>query len=110
MARKPVPQAPATEPVVEATPSLSYELTPIALLQRSPTTRDEVAVRDEVRKQLRAVEDAVVDFAAAKRAEGFDLDEAFALYSLELPLFFAYERDGGRIRARYGFKIIERAE
>ncbi|WP_427145209.1 hypothetical protein [Rhizobium pisi] len=110
MARKPTTPAPAVEPVVEATPALSYELTPIALLQRSPTTRDEVALRDEVRKQLRAVEDAVADFAAAKRAEGFELDEAFQLFSLELPLFFAYERDGSRIRARYGFRIIERAE
>jgi hypothetical protein len=89
---------------------LSYELTPVALLQRTPRTRDEVALRDEVRKQLRAVEDAVVDFAAAKRAEGFSLDEAFALYSIELPLVFAYERDGSRVRARYGFRIIERSE
>lgn len=110
MARKPSTPAPAAGTVVEEVPVLSYELTPIALLQRSPTTRDEVAIRDEVRKQFRAVEDAVVDFAAAKRAQGFDLDEAFALYSLELPLFFAYERDGSRIRARYGFRIIERSE
>lgn len=110
MAKKPTIQAPAVDPVVEETPVLSYELTPIALLQRSPTTRDEVAIRDEVRKQLKAVEEAVVDFAAAKRAEGFDLSDAFQLFSLELPLFFAYERDGSRIRARYGFRIIERAE
>ncbi|MGN8152511.1 hypothetical protein ACTJK5_09580 [Agrobacterium sp. 22094] len=110
MARKPSTSAPAVVPVVEMMPVLSYEMAPISLLQRSPTSRDEVALRDEVRRQLRAVEDAVVDFAATKRAEGFDLDEAFQLFSLELPLFFAYERDGSRIRARYGFRIIERAE
>lgn len=110
MARKPVPQAPASEPAVNTEPSLSFELTPISLLQRSPTTREEVALRDEIRKQLRAVEDIVVDFAKAKKAEGFDLDEAFALYSLELPIFFAYSREGSRIRARYGCRIIERTE
>ncbi|MGO8083506.1 hypothetical protein [Rhizobium leguminosarum] len=110
MARKPSTPAPAIEPVVEAAPTLSYELTPISLLQRSPATRDEVAIRDEVRKQLRAVEDIVVDFAAAKAAEGFTLDDAFALYSLELPIFFAYSRDGSRLRARYGCRIIERSE
>lgn len=110
MARKPTTPAPAVEPVAETTPVLHYELTPIALLQRSPTTRDEVALRDEVRKQLKAVEDVVVDFAEAKRAEGFNLDDAFALYSLELPIFFAYSKDGSKIRARYGCRIIERSE
>lgn len=109
MAKKPAIPAPAADPVVEAAPALSYELTPISLLQQSPTTRDEVALRDEVRKQLRAVEDVVVDFVEAKRAEGFTLDEAFALYSLELPIFFAYAREGSRIRARYGCRIIERS-
>lgn len=110
MARKTTPPAPNPELAVDPAPALSYQMTPIALLQRSPTTRDEVALRDEVRKQLRAVEDVVVDFAAAKAAEGFTLDDAFALYSLELPLFFAYQRVGSRIRARYGCRIIERSE
>jgi hypothetical protein len=110
MARKSGAQAPNADPVVESTPPLSYELTPVALLQRTPRTRDEVALRDEVRKQLTAVESAVVDFVAAKNSEGFSLDEAFALFSLELPLCFAYERDGGRVRPRYGFRIFERAE
>jgi hypothetical protein len=50
MAKKPTTQPPAVDQdVVKAAP-LEYELTPIALLQRSPTTRDEVAIRDEVRK------------------------------------------------------------
>lgn len=108
MARKPAPPSSQPEAVVEPAPVLSYEVTPIALLQRTARTRDEVALRDEIRKQLGAVEDAVVDFAVAKQREGFHLDEAFALYSLELPLFFAYEQDGSRIRARYGFRIVER--
>ncbi|NKQ73429.1 hypothetical protein C3Y89_24310 [Rhizobium sp. UPM1132] len=110
MARRPTPPPPTPVPLTEPAPSLSYELTPISLLQRSPTTRDEVALRDEVRKQFAAVENAVVNFAAAKRAEGFDLDEAFSLSSLELPLFFAFQRDGSRIRAWHGFRIIERSE
>lgn len=110
MPRKPTNPAPDAEPVAQTGPALSYELTPISLLQRSPTTRNEVALRDEVRKQLRAVEDVVVDFAAAKAAEGFTLDDAFALYSLELPIFFAYSKDGSKIRARYGCRIIERSE
>ncbi|NKQ73421.1 hypothetical protein C3Y89_24270 [Rhizobium sp. UPM1132] len=49
-------------------------------------------------------------FVAAKNSEGVSLDEAFALFSLELPLCFEYERHGGRVRPRYGFRIIERAE
>ena len=110
MAKRPVIQAAEPEPVIVPAASLQYELTPIALLQKSPRTRDEVAIRDEVRKQLTAVENAVVDFVAAKSAEGFNLDDAFALFSLELPLCFAYERDGSRVRARYGFRIIERSE
>ncbi|MEF3134594.1 hypothetical protein OS035_24365 [Rhizobium sp. 268] len=110
MARKPTPPVPDVESPPKKAPALSYELMPISLLQRSPTTRDEVALRDEVRKQLRAVEDVVVDFAATKGAEGFTLDDAFALYSLELPIFFAYSREGSKIRARYGCRIIERSE
>ena len=111
MARKTTP-APATtpEPAAKPAPALLHELTPFASLQRSPKTREEIALRDEIRKQLGAVENAVVDFVAAKAGEGFDLDEAFQLFSLELPLFFAYERDGSRVRAKYGFRIIERAE
>ncbi|MGO7445150.1 hypothetical protein ACC668_10630 [Rhizobium ruizarguesonis] len=110
MARKATSPAPNPEPFADPAPALSYEMTPIALLQRAPRTRDEVAVRDEVRKQIAAIEDAVVDFVAVKQREGFSLDEAFALFSLELPLVFAYEKDRSRIRARYGFRIIERAE
>jgi len=110
MARKPSTPVTAPEPAAQPAPELSYELTPIAFVQRAPKTRDEFALRDEVRKQLLSVENAVVDFVATKQQEGFSLDEAFALYSLELPLLFAYECDGSRVRARYGFRIIERTE
>lgn len=111
VARKPTSApTPIPEPAAEPAPVLHHELTPFSALQRSPKTREEIAVRDEVRKQLAAVETAVVDFVAAKSAEGFSLDEAFQLFSLELPLCFAYSKDGSRVRPRYGFRIIERSE
>ncbi|MCB5202603.1 hypothetical protein LH464_08935 [Neorhizobium sp. T786] len=61
-----------------------------------------------MRKQLRALEDGFVDFAAAKAAEGFSLEDAFARYSLGLPLCFAYDTQWAKVRARYGFRIIEK--
>jgi hypothetical protein len=109
MAKRTTLTLPAPEPVVEA-PTYSYVTTPISTAAISPRTRDEIALRDAIRSQLLAVEAGVTEFVAEKTAEGFSLDNIFALYQLEMPIMFSYHVDGSRFRPRYGFRIVERAD
>ncbi|KQQ72450.1 hypothetical protein ASF70_13040 [Rhizobium sp. Leaf321] len=110
MAKRPTLTLPATEPVVVETPNYSYIPTPISTSAQSPKTRDEIAHRDAIRSQLAEVEAGVVEFVTEKTAEGFSMDDIFALYQLELPIVFSYHLDGTKLRARYGFQIVERAD
>ncbi|WP_370035967.1 hypothetical protein [Sinorhizobium fredii] len=75
----------------------------------TPRTRNDIAIRDAVRKALAETEATVADFVAGQMAEGFSLAEIDQLYVLELPLMLGYRVDGGRIRASYDSRIVERS-
>ena len=109
MAKRTATPTPVAEAVIEA-PVYSYVVTPISTAAQSPRTRDEIALRDAIRSQLAAVEAGVTDFVAEKTAKGFSLDDIFSLYQLEMPIMFSYRVDGGRLRSRYDYQIVERAD
>ncbi|MDX0532964.1 hypothetical protein GOL26_28785 [Sinorhizobium medicae] len=69
--RKPKP---AAEPVAvdEATieqPVIHYITNPVTVAHQTPRTRDEIALRNAVRKALSEVESLVADFVAEKKSE-----------------------------------------
>ncbi|MCS4092616.1 hypothetical protein [Rhizobium sp. BK176] len=88
---------------------MSYLANPVAVAHATPKTRDDIALRDAVRKALADTEAMVVEFVAGQTAEGFSLAEIDALYVLEPPLMLGYRVDGGRIRVSYDSRIVERS-
>ncbi len=88
---------------------MSYIANPVAVAHATPRTRDEIAIRDAVRKALAETEAMVAEFVAGQTAEGFSLAEIDQLYVVELPLMLRYRVDGGRIRVSYDSRIIERS-
>ena len=78
------------------------------MAHQTPKTRDDIAIRDAVRKELSDVETLVMDFVAEKKAERLsdaDIDELFVV---ELPIQLRYRNDGGRIRVSYEAAIVDR--
>ncbi|MDX1216284.1 hypothetical protein GOL99_12140 [Sinorhizobium medicae] len=106
--RKPTTAASVVE-VAPAQPAMTYLTNPVAVAHATPRTRDEIAIRDTVRKALAETEGMVAEFVAGQMAEGFSLADIDQLYALELPILFGYRVDGGRIRSSYDAQIIERA-
>lgn len=107
--RKPKPAEPivAADPVIEQ-PVIHYLPNPVTVAGMTPKTRDEIAVRDAVRKALSEVESLVADFVTEKKSERLsdaDIDE---LFCIELPLQLRYRNDGGRIRVSYEAAIVDR--
>lgn len=107
--RKPKSAEPAVvaEPPIEQ-PVIHYVPNPVAVAGQTPKTRDEIAIRDAVRKALSEVESLVADFVAEKKSERLsdaDIDE---LFCVELPLQLRYRNDGGRIRVSYEAAIVDR--
>jgi phosphosulfolactate phosphohydrolase-like enzyme len=96
------------EPASEQ-PAMTCIANPMAVAHATPRTRDEIAIRDAVRKGLADVENAIVAFVADKSTEGFTMAEINELYAVELPIFFGYRVENGRIRASYDGQIVERA-
>lgn len=110
-ARKPK-SSPAPSAVVETTteqPDICYLANPVSVAHQTPRTRDEIALKDAVRKALSDVEALIMDFVVEKRSERLsdaDIDELFAI---ELPIQLRYRNDNGRIRVSYEAAIVERA-
>ncbi|PDT81809.1 hypothetical protein [Sinorhizobium sp. BJ1] len=107
--RKQKPAEPAA--VVEVAPEqppVSYIANPVAVAHATPRTRDDIAIRDAVRKALAETEAMVGDFLDGQTAEGFSLTEIDQLYVLELPLMVGIRADNGRVRASYDARIIDR--
>lgn len=108
------PRKPKTaDPVVvadpaPAQPAIYYIANPVTVAGQTPRTRDEIAIRDAVRKALSEVETLIADFVTEKKSErltGADIDELFVL---ELPIQLRYRNVGGRIRVSYGAAIVDR--
>ncbi len=103
--------APAPAVVAETAierPNINYLPNPVTVSGMTPKTRDEIALRDAVRKALSEVEASVADFVAEKKAERLsdaDIDE---LFCIELPIQLRYRNDGGRIRVSYEAAIVDR--
>lgn len=93
---------------VSEQPPMTYLTNPVTVAGMTPKTRDDIAIRDAVRKALADVEVAVAEFVAEKTAEGFSLAEIDQLFVLELPLIMAIRSDNGRVRASYDARIIDR--
>lgn len=109
--RKQKPAAPAV--VVPdypplAQPVMTYITNPVTVVGMTPRTRDDIAIRDAVRKALVETEAMIGDFLAGQTAEGFSLAEIDQLYVLELPLMVGNRIDNGRVRASYDARIIDR--
>lgn len=107
--RKKTSPAPAVvvEPAAEQ-PEIHHIPNPVTVSGMTPKTRDEIAVRDAVRKALSEVEALVADFVAERKAERLsdaDIDE---LFCIELPIQLRYRNDGGRIRVSYEAAIVDR--
>lgn len=108
--RKPKPAEPeavVAVPTIEQ-PVIHYLANPVTVAGQTPRTRDEIAIRDAVRKALSAVETLVMDFIAEKKDERLsdaDIDELFVV---ELPLLLRYRNEGGRIRVSYEAAIVDR--
>lgn len=97
----------AAEPTIEQ-PVIHYLANPVTVAHATPRTRDEIAIRDAVRKALSEVESLVADFVTEKRSERLsdaDIDELFVV---ELPIQLRYRHDGGRIRVSYEAAIVDR--
>ncbi|MDX0165795.1 hypothetical protein GOC43_28860 [Sinorhizobium meliloti] len=105
--RKPTTAASVVE-VAPAQPAMTYLTNPVAVAHATPRTRDEIAIRDAVRKAFAETEGTVAEFVAGQMSEGFSLAEIDQLYVLELPLMLGYRVDGGRIRVQYDAQIVER--
>lgn len=105
---KPAPAAVVADPA-PAQPAMTYIANPVAVANATPRTRDEIAIRDAVRKALAETEAMVSEFVAGQMAEGFNVADIDQLYVLELPLLLGYRVDGGRIRASYDSRIVERS-
>ncbi len=107
------PRKKTTEPAVVAEPApeqpmIHYIANPITVSFMTPKTRDEIAIRDAVRKALTEVEVLIADFVAEKKEERLsdaDIDELFVV---ELPIQLRYRNDGGRIRVSYEAAIVDR--
>lgn len=114
MAKRPTPTPAAPEtaatPAAEPVPVLDWVLNPISRMSISPRTRDEIDIRDAIRREFVALEGKVVDFVAAKQAEGWSLPDLQEMYALQVPLLFGYSNEHGRIRASYDIQLIEPAE
>ncbi len=91
-------------------PAMTYITNPVTVARITPKTRDDIALRDAVRKALVETEEMVGYFLADQTAEGFSLAEIDALYVLELPLMLGYHVDGGRIRVSFNSRIVERQD
>ncbi|MGN8152711.1 hypothetical protein ACTJK5_10590 [Agrobacterium sp. 22094] len=103
---------PAPTAVVETAPEqpdICYLANPITVAHQTPRTREEIALRDAVRKALSDVEMLVMDFVAEKKSERLSDAEIDELFVVELPIQLRYRNDGGRIRVSYDAQIVERA-
>ncbi|MBY5775948.1 hypothetical protein HFN59_02265 [Rhizobium leguminosarum] len=108
--RKPKPTTAAAvipDPATEQ-PAMTNIANPVSVAGMTPRKRDDIAIRDAVRKALAETEAMVGDFIAGQTAEGFSLAEIDQLYVLELPLMRGYRVEGGRIRAQFDAQITER--
>ncbi|MDX0411607.1 hypothetical protein GOC69_12240 [Sinorhizobium medicae] len=99
--RKYKPDVPAdvSNPAPEQ-PAMTYIANPVSVAGMTPRARDDIAIRDAVRKVLAETEAMVGDFLAGQTAQGFSMGEIDQLYVLELPLMLGYRVDGGRIRVQ----------
>ncbi|GMB82751.1 hypothetical protein NN6n1_35340 [Shinella zoogloeoides] len=108
-ARKQKPaEAAASADHIPEQPVIHYLPNPVTVAAMTPRTRDEIAIRDAVRKALTEVETLVMDFVAEKKSERLsdaDIDELFVV---ELPIQLRYRNDGGRIRMSYEAAIVDR--
>ncbi len=108
--RKPKPaeaEAVVAEPTMEH-PVIHFIPNPVTVAHATPRTRDEIAIRDAVRKALSEVETLVMDFVTEKKSERLsdaDIDELFVV---ELPIQLRHRNDGGRIRVFYEAAIVDR--
>ncbi|MBX5111986.1 hypothetical protein HJB51_29075 [Rhizobium lentis] len=107
--RKQKPTTAAIPDTAPEQPAIRYLADPVTVAHATPKTRDEIAIRDAVRKALADTEARVAEFVAGQTAEGFSLAEIDQLYVLELPLMFGYRAEGGRIRVSYDSRIVERS-
>ncbi len=107
--RKPKPAEPAAvaETTVEQ-PVIHYLANPVTVAGQTPRTRDEIALRDAVRKALSEVETLVMDFVAEKKSERLSDTDIDELFVVELPIQLRYRNDGGRIRVSYEAAIVDR--
>lgn len=104
---KPAPEIPVADPVIEQ-PVIHYITNPVTVAGQPPRTRDEIALRDAVRKALSEVESLVADFVTEKKSERLsdaDIDELFVV---ELLIQLRYRNDGGRLRVSYEAAIVDR--
>lgn len=104
---KPAPETVVAEAIIEQ-PVIHYVPNPVTVAHTTPKTRDEIAIRDAVRKALSEVESLVADFVTEKKAERLsdaDIDE---LFCIELPIQLRYRNGGGRIRVSYEAAIVDR--
>lgn len=105
---KPAPEAAVVaEPPIEL-PVIHYITNPVTVAHQTPKTREEIAIRDAVRKAISEVETLVADFVTEKKSERLsdaDIDELFVV---ELPIQLRYRNDGGRIRVSYEAAIVDR--
>lgn len=109
-ARKPKP-APAPVAVVETAseqPGICYLANPITVAHQTPRSREEMALRDAVRKALSDVEALVMDFVAEKKSERLSDADINELFVVELPIQLRYRNDAGRIRVSYEAAIVDR--
>jgi hypothetical protein len=73
-------------------------------------TREDQAVKDEVRRALADRDEAVADFVAARIAEGHTFDDINELFALQSQIVPVVERGEKKTRLRWGYQIVERAE
>lgn len=107
--QKPAPARVAAVETASEQPDIRYLANPITVAHQTPRTREEIALRDAVRKALSDVETLVMDFVDEKLREWFAAAEIDQLYAIELPILVGYRNDNGRIRVAYDAQIVERA-
>ncbi len=103
---KPAPAAVAEDTTDQA--PITYISNPFAAAAMTPKTRDDISIRDAVRKLLAETEAMVGDFVAGQAAEGFSLAEIDQLFVLEVPLMVGIRIDNGRVRTSYDARVVDR--
>lgn len=103
-----IPAAVAPDRTPAQTAAMEYIANPVTVAGMAPNMRDDIAVRDAVRKALAETEAMVGDLLASQTAEGFSLAEIYQLFVLEVPLMVGIRVDNGRVRTSYDARVVDR--